>query len=81
MLGHKIKRKDIRSYLTPEFHAAYNTWQRIRAYGLPHGEGWQNECETIIYMTEILDQALAECQQEEREQLARERARKNAVGR
>lgn len=81
VLGHRIKRKDIKSYLTPEFHQAYNTWQRIREFGLPHGTGWQNECETIMRLTEILNQALAECQEEDRQALARERARKNAANR
>lgn len=81
VLGHKIKRKDIKSYLTPEFYQAYNTWQRIREFGLPHGKGWQNECETIIKMTEILNQALAECQEEESSQLAKKRARNNAINR
>lgn len=81
VLGHKIKRKDIKSYLTPEFHAACSTWQRIRQFGLPHGGGWQDECETIICMTEILEAALAECREEERAQAAKERARKNAADR
>ena len=81
VLGCKIKRKDIKTYLTPEFYAAYTTWQRIREFGLPHGKGWQNECETIMKMTEIFNQALAECQEEERLQLAKERARKNGINR
>lgn len=81
VLGHRITRKEIRDYLTPEFYAAYTTWQRIKTFGLPHGEGWQKECETIICMTEILDQALAECRAEERERAARERERRNAADR
>ncbi len=81
VLGNKLKRKDIKTYLTPEFYQAYNTWQRIREFGLPHGKGWQNECETIMKMTEIFNQALAECQEEERLQLAKERARKNGINR
>ena len=49
-----IKRKDIQSYITPEFLGYYQSWSRFNAgLGLPWGDGWAKYPEHYIQVIQL----------------------------
>lgn len=64
----KILRKDIKSYLTPEFWSVLAMWQKIKQYGLPHGNGWANEIAFILDVTDFFNLILAKLQERDRKE-------------
>lgn len=65
----KILRKDIKTYLTPEFWSVLALWQKIKQYGLPHGNGWADEPAFILDITDFFNLILAKLQKKDREEV------------
>lgn len=64
----KILRKDIKTYLTPEFWSVLALWQKIKQYGLPHGNGWADEPAFILDITDFFNLTLSKLQEKDREE-------------
>ena len=67
----KILRKDIKTYLTPEFWSVLALWQKIKQYGLPHGNGWADEPAFILDITDFFNLTLSKLQEKDREEQQR----------
>lgn len=76
--GTKLKRKDIKTYLTAQFYDALRFWRRVKTYGFPYP--WTEAAAADLYVVELFDGILVELQAEDRDAAYR-RAQSNRRGR
>ena len=47
-----------------EFQEAYEIYDNISHFGLPHGQGWANELESVLYIYKRFKNAFENCKME-----------------
>ncbi len=55
----RIKRKEIKNYITDEFFTLVQTYKRIKQYGWPQGKGYLAEPRTLFAVVELFDREKA----------------------
>ena len=56
----RIKRKEIKSYITDELCQAVQTWRHIKQYGWPQGKGYLAEPRAVLSIVELFDREKTE---------------------
>lgn len=51
----RIKRKEIKSYITESLIQAVGIWRRVKNYGWPQGKGYLAEPQAVVAIVELFD--------------------------
>jgi hypothetical protein len=52
-----LKRREFKTYLTPDFWNALYIWRQYCRRGLPSGKGWAEEPESLLDLLDVFDDA------------------------
>lgn len=63
----RIKRKEIKNYITDEFLTLVQTYNRIKKYGWPQGKGYLAEPRALFAVVELFDSEKSNRQRQEKE--------------